>query len=738
MLALVRTPAVLTVCLSAVALAQSERRPENFQIALGLQQRGLHEEAAKYLSTFLQQQPRHALVAEAHYRLAQSQEALQQSSAAIRSLQAALQAGGGEFVLRPEAQYRLGNLLAAGREHRAALAQFTALTDEVEPKHYLVAAAHYGAGEAQRELGDDAAAAVRFLAAAESAVGDRAAFRFPSLYQLGFAQLRQRQYEPAAGSFTAALAAAPDNVAKAECHYLIGDAWLRLNRHDQAEQSFSAARSIGGDFADDAIYGLGWVALGRGDSAAAVQLFGELLQEHPQSPFVGTARLERARCFYQQQQFDRAERELEPLLANEHPLQQEASQLRGLCALASGKGQAAVDTLQRALASAAETDQPRLSFALGEALANLGRFEEAVKAYDRVPASVADELRGDALYGACHALHELKQHEQSIARANKVLAIEPPHRSRTLAKLAIAENWFALGAYDRAEPIYAELVKTAKQQRLAVWKLGWCRYLRGDKAAAAERFATTASTPDDANAEEALAMQALALLESDAGDAALAAADRYRARYRDGRFLDRTERVAARVLRRRGDLAAAQKRLASAAAAAAARDGEAAASGDIAEQAELAYQQGDYSSADELFGQLLERPDAAGARAAAGRAWCAFELGDDERCAQDLERAKQHPAVADELAGLLELESALRHRQQDWPKAIVVAADFLQRFPQHQHVANVQYALGCGAIAQRRARPGACGARASGQERRLQRAGSRVVRVRLVVSTIGR
>jgi hypothetical protein len=45
------------------ALAQNARRPESFQLAIGMQSRGLHEEAAKYLGTFLRdhaQRPRSA------------------------------------------------------------------------------------------------------------------------------------------------------------------------------------------------------------------------------------------------------------------------------------------------------------------------------------------------------------------------------------------------------------------------------------------------------------------------------------------------------------------------------------------------------------------------------------------------------------------------------------------------------------------------------------------------------
>ncbi len=48
-------PVLLLLCSAPLLTAQSDRRPESFQIAIGLQQRGLHDEAAGYLERFLQE-----------------------------------------------------------------------------------------------------------------------------------------------------------------------------------------------------------------------------------------------------------------------------------------------------------------------------------------------------------------------------------------------------------------------------------------------------------------------------------------------------------------------------------------------------------------------------------------------------------------------------------------------------------------------------------------------------------
>jgi TolA-binding protein len=91
---------------------------------------------------------------------------------------------------------------------------------------------------------------------------------------------------------------------------------------------------------------------------------------------------------------------------------------------------------------------------------------------------------------------------------------------------------------------------------------------------------------------------------------------------------------------------------------------------------------------------LAGRADAVGARALAGCAWCAFELGDDPATLAAIAAAKAHPAVQGELAGLLELESAVAHRRADWALAIAAASAFLQQFPQHEKATALRFSLG--------------------------------------------
>ena len=309
---------VLAVSLGAPALlTQSEPRPESFQLAIGMQSRGLHEEAIEYLKAFLRDHPKHGLVAEGHYRLAQSYLEEESEDEAVANLRQAIERGGAKFSLRPESQYRLGNLLQGRGDHEAAMPVFVTLTSELAGDHYLAAAATYAKAEVFRDVGKDADAARAFDASAGLAVGDQAGFLFPARYQGGFAWLRLQDYEAALQDFDAARGCAPDDAAKAECQYLVGDAYLRLRQYKRAESAFRAAGKFAGEFSDDAQYGLGWSALGRKDNAAALVAFGVLVSQYPQSPFVNPSRLEQARLLYQAQRYEGALRALEPLLARD-------------------------------------------------------------------------------------------------------------------------------------------------------------------------------------------------------------------------------------------------------------------------------------------------------------------------------------------------------------------------------------------------------------------------------------
>src|SRR5690606_16849791 len=190
--------------------------------------RGLYEDAAGYLRQFLEEHPRHARASEAHYRLGVCELERGARGTAIAEFRRALRDAALPF--RAECRYRLATALQQDGEHDAARRAFEELLGEVGEDHYLVAAAQFGPGECLRDLGDDAAALERFIAAAAAARDDAdgSGYGFSGLYQAGFVRLRTRQHATAEKTVAAPAERYPRHAAIAELRCLGGEPRRRL------------------------------------------------------------------------------------------------------------------------------------------------------------------------------------------------------------------------------------------------------------------------------------------------------------------------------------------------------------------------------------------------------------------------------------------------------------------------------------------------------------------------------
>jgi TolA-binding protein len=678
----------------AVVRAQDARDEEDFRVAMGLVQRGMHDDAAARLRRFLDAQPKHPKAREAWYRLGVCCEELGQAEEAVASFGKAL-AGKGEFTLDAECRYRLGNVLKELRRFDDAQVRYRELVQGVPEDHYLAVPALYAEGECLRELGKLEAALSAFAAAAERAGSENGRYGMPALYQSGFVLMRLSRYDEARHTFAAAAERYPDHEAAAECRYLEGDAAFRGGDVKSAARAYTQARAAGGEFADDAVMGLAWCRLEEGDEAGALELFRSVVRDHAGSPHAHKARLEATRILYRTGDVDGALAELAPLLQDgvAPDLRVGAQELQGLALLDQGQADAAAASFARALGAATdEATRARLYYATGEALVEGGKWQEALAAYAEAASRAPDgALAGDVLYGESVALHKLGRYQEALAKARELLQRAPEHRLAGHASFAAGESLFALESFADADGAYAAVPAGHELAERAVFKRAWCAFLRGDMAGAARRFSAIAGVDGSAFAEEALSLTALAQLNAGAADDALATADRYRARYAEGSFLARTERVAAHVLRARGDLAGASRRLEVASKAEHAEEQVAL---DVVERAELQFQQGDFTGAQQLYAQIAPRKDRSGAQALEGEAWCAFELGDDAACLARVEAALAHPESAESRAALLELRLAALHRSKRWEEAVQTANLFLQEFAQHERAPEVKFGLG--------------------------------------------
>lgn len=683
-------------CVSPFAQAQNGRGEESYRVAMGLLRRGLHDDAAEQLRQFLQSNAEHRLAPEAYYRLGVCLQELGRGEAAIDAFESALERPEA-LELLPECRYRLANALKQLERFDEAAGYYRALAADVAEDHYLRVPALYARGECLRDEDKTEAALTAFLAAAEAARTDDGSHGMPALYQAGFAQMRLERFADASRTFAAAAERYPNHEVATECRYLEGDAAFRAGDTQGARRGYGRARAAGGPFADDAVMGLGWCELQDGHETEALARFREVVGGHGSSPHAPQARLEVGRILFREGQLDQAIAELAAIVAEgtEPAVRVGALELQGLALLDKAQAKQAVERFRTAVEVAVdEPTRARLYYEIGEGLAELGQWQQALASYQQAaPRATDPALVGDVLYGEGLALHKLGRFEPALERVRTLIDSQPEHRLAIEARFAAAENLFAAKRYGEADVAYTKIPTGHALADQAAFKRAWCAFLGGDLKTAAKRFGAVAEASDGAPAlaEESLSMVALASFNAGDLDGALQAADRYRGRHPDGVFLARTERVAARVLRQRGELQAAASRLA---AAAKAEGSESQAAEDLLEQAELMFQRGDFEAAAERYGGLVDREGAVGARAIEGLAWCAFELGDDQLCLERADAALAHADVGARRVGILELMLAALHRAERWDDAAATARGFLEEYPDHPRAVEVGFGLG--------------------------------------------
>lgn len=690
---------IALVVLTSIPLAElraQDRARERFDVAIGLLQRELWDEAAKQFRRFLRDSADHPLAPEARYRLGGCEEKLGNPARAIDAYVAALRTRGLRF--RPECRYRAGKLLQSAKRYGEAATQLAALVDETEPRHYLRLAGTYALGECLRDGGKPKEALAAFMATAKAERDPAGTFGMPALYHAGFLHTAAGAHADAATCFEQAAQRFAKHEARPECLFLAGEAAFRAEEWQRAARGYRAAIDAGGRFVTDARYGLAWTRVRQDRVEDAIEAFAEVAAKDADSPLASKAQLEQGALLQRLGRARAAIPVLEALLKKSVPSADDrvrALEVLGLAQLDAGLAEDASNTFRTALRAGLDTaTKARIAYDLGEALTELEQWRPATQAYDVAVEAGTEakdvELVGDALYGAAVAFHELEEFGASIARASRIVDAIGAHRLAVEALFARAEGRFALSEWKRAEADYARIDPEHPLREQAVFKHAWCAYLDTRPGVAGDRFEAIAEDKG-AFAEESLSLATLARFQAKDTERALVNADRYLVRYKDGKYLSRTERVAAQVLAQQDKLDAAATRVARAAAA---EKDVTKARADRLQVGELLFRRGDYEAAGESYAMIAGESTATGAKALMGLAWCAFELGDDDDCEARIASALAHPKVGDEAASMLELLSSLHHRGKRFDKAEAAARTYLQRYPKHARAGELRYALG--------------------------------------------
>lgn len=344
-------------------------------------------------------------------------------------------------------------------------------------------------------------------------------------YYLGVLHERRGELEAAARELRGVLEQRPGDVPT-----LLHLASVALEDHrlDDAEEHYRAALEAGAGAA--ARYGLGRIALERGEPRPAAELFEEVLEEHPDS---GPVHYQLGLAYRQIGELDRAREHLarrggeppefqDPLVDGLGLLTTGAAvhMDRGNRAMARDRPADAIDHYRRAV-EAVPGDR-RAREALASALARSGRAEEALELYrelardegatavshynlgrllsDRgeMEDAVAHLRRavelapdfGNAHYNLATALEQAGRTEEALQAASRAVEAQPEDRG---SRLLLARLLGRAGRHDRAEEELRRLLEVDPGDGETLLALGGVLEARGHGDEALETYRRAAA-----------------------------------------------------------------------------------------------------------------------------------------------------------------------------------------------------------------------------------------------------
>ncbi len=503
-----------------------ENADDQYHFVVGLFEKGLYDLAAKESRAFLQKWPDHPNADLARYRLAASLFELGKTDEAAPEFRKLTTLPRFEFAA--ESSLRLAQCELAGGNPAQAVRPLEHVLEL--DKDYLKGPATFLLGEASFRGGDFEKAETFYRKALEMEGGQE--FAREASYGLAWCSYRLKKYDEAVSRIQAFLKKFPGDAFEKEMDFLMGESYSSAGKYAEALKAYAAVDQ--GPFADAALRGTGFARVQLGDPKGAAEAFGELLKRFPASRFAYEAALHRG------VQLLRAGDPKAARKAFDHPAAGDGAEIsywRARAADKAGDPKAALGHLGKALGAKPDKELlTRIQTELGDVFYETGDLDKAVAAYRKAGTDYAFQAAAVASLNEGHS-------EQAVQLASEFLKKFPKSSYHARVLLTLGEGRLALKQYDPAEKTFSFVAEDPKEDPglrvRAVSRIGWCRFLKGDSAGAAEVFqGLSMDHPDAEEAEEAGYMAGRAWVKAGQPDAAKAAWLAYLQAHPEGRHSD--------------------------------------------------------------------------------------------------------------------------------------------------------------------------------------------------------
>ncbi len=446
--------------------------------ANGLLNRGLYELAIPEYQKFLQASPEHGDVPAARYglgvclfRLGRYGEAMSQFDS-LADLE--------DFQFGAEVQLLRGHCDLATAKFDEAAASFATLVarypdhDSADDGAALRAEALYRGGrfDASVEAADDL-----IDGWPDSPLRERT-----ELFG-GMAELARGNVDEASARFESMLERYPEGQHSAQATLLLARS---LHQGGEAQRAVAQYRRVVDRSIDaylpEALVGLGQLLhqAGAGDEAAL--LLDRMLEGYPDDQLADAARLQRARIYFDENEYDDARPLLEAVAQSEDEgLRDDAAYWLAKCDLREGGNAEAADALSSAIQRYPDSELlSEMTYDRAIALTRAGADESAIVALELFRSEYPDhELAPDALYTQASIEHQLERYDESLELCRRFLDRFDDHRLAAPAMFLLGENHFLSGRFDEAADAYTALLETEDADEFrdrATFRLGMSRY----------------------------------------------------------------------------------------------------------------------------------------------------------------------------------------------------------------------------------------------------------------------
>jgi TolA-binding protein len=277
----------------------------------------------------------------------------------------------------------------------------------------------------------------------------------------GMALMAQQEYARAAERFAELLdrfATGPfaeqASLLLAQCHqnnHAIDKAMRQYRRVLSQEES---------PYVPDALLGLATLLQQRGEPAEAGTLLDRLLERGDGESLRATARFQRGRAWFDQDEYERAFALFQAVSAEEGPLQDQAAYWMAKCRLRQGRFDEAARRLADAIEASPNSElTAEMLYDRAIALVRADRHEQAVEVLTAFRSRFPEhELAADALQLLASTEHQRRRFDESLTHARAFLRQYPSHPLASAVAFLAAENEFLAGRYADAVDGYAQFL----------------------------------------------------------------------------------------------------------------------------------------------------------------------------------------------------------------------------------------------------------------------------------------